>query len=67
MAGVGKPITPTEGRGFDEEETGRGRVVEISTPPGLTLPHLFLTLLVRAQGGEAHSPERDRQCLVELP
>ena len=30
---MGKPITPTEGRGFDEEETGRESVVEISTSP----------------------------------
>jgi hypothetical protein len=40
--GVGKPTTLTEGRGFDEEKTGRGRVVEISTSlphPASPLPH----------------------------
>jgi hypothetical protein len=65
--GVGKPTTLTEGRGFDEEKTGCGRVVEISTSPASPCLTSSSPGLVQAQGGEAHSPERDRQCLVELP
>jgi hypothetical protein len=35
--------------------------------PGITPAHPELTWLARAQGGEAHPPERERQCRLEVP
>jgi hypothetical protein len=39
---------------------------ELEAHPAL-LSHPELTGLTRAQGGEAHPLERDRQCRVDLP